>query len=136
MYHRSECIVSLCLIVNISLTSALSPDVVDILMAYDWPGNVRELENLIERLVVISSSDIISRDELPVHLSSAAVDNPQVSVSAIIPLKEAVESVERQLLERAFAQYRTTRLMAQKLEVNASTVVRKAATYGISPPCR
>jgi PAS domain S-box-containing protein/TyrR family helix-turn-helix protein len=116
------------------LNKRISPDVVDILMAYDWPGNVRELENLIERLVVISSSDIISRDELPVHLSSAAVDNPQVSVSAIIPLKEAVESVERQLLERAFAQYRTTRQMAQKLEVNASTVVRKAAKYGISPP--
>ncbi|ABI68791.1 sigma-54-dependent Fis family transcriptional regulator [Syntrophomonas wolfei] len=118
------------------LNKRISPDVVDILMAYDWPGNVRELENLIERLVVISSSDIISRDELPVHLSSAAVDNPQVSVSAIIPLKEAVESVERQLLERAFAQYRTTRQMAQKLEVNASTVVRKAAKYGISPPSR
>jgi len=118
------------------LNKRISPDVVDILMAYDWPGNVRELENLIERLVVISSSDIISRDELPVHLGSAAVDNPQVSVSAIIPLKEAVESVERQLLERAFAQYRTTRQMAQKLEVNASTVVRKAAKYGISPPSR
>ena len=114
------------------LNKRISPDVVDILMAYDWPGNVRELENLIERLVVISSSDIISRDELPVHLVSAVLDSPRVSVSAIVPLKEAIESVEKQLLERAFAQYRTTRQIAKKLEVNASTVVRKAAKYGIS----
>ncbi|WP_276624495.1 sigma-54 interaction domain-containing protein [Syntrophomonas wolfei] len=114
------------------LNKRICPDVVDILMAYDWPGNVRELENLIERLVVISSSDIISRDELPIHLGSAVLDSPQVSVSAIVPLKEAVESVEKQLLERAFAQYRTTRQIAKKLEVNASTVVRKAAKYGIS----
>lgn len=114
------------------LNKRISPDVVDILMAYDWPGNVRELENLIERMVVISSSDIISRDELPIHLGSAVLDSPQVSVSAIVPLKEAVESVEKQLLERAFAQYRTTRQIAKKLEVNASTVVRKAAKYGIS----
>lgn len=114
------------------LNKRISPDVVDILMAYDWPGNVRELENLIERLVVISSSDIISRDELPVHLVSAVLDSPRVSVSAIVPLKEAVESVEKQLLEKAFAQYRTTRQIAKKLEVNASTVVRKAAKYGIS----
>ncbi|HBK53657.1 MAG TPA: AAA family ATPase, partial [Syntrophomonas wolfei] len=114
------------------LNKRICPDVVDILMAYDWPGNVRELENLIERLVVISSSDIISRDELPVHLVSAVLDSPRVSVSAIVPLKEAIESVEKQLLERAFAQYRTTRQIAKKLEVNASTVVRKAAKYGIS----
>jgi len=40
--------------------------------------------------------------------------------------------VEKQLLEKAFAQYRTTRQIAKKLEVNASTVVRKAAKYGIS----
>src|SRR5260221_7989237 len=33
----------------------VSPDALDMLMAYDWPGNVRELENVIERAVVLSS---------------------------------------------------------------------------------
>ena len=29
----------------------------DLLYTYDWPGNVRELENVIERAVVLSSSE-------------------------------------------------------------------------------
>ncbi len=114
------------------LNKRISPDVVDKLMAYDWPGNVRELENLIERLVVISGSNVITREDIPAYLGTSIADSPQINIPTIIPLKEAVESVEKQLLERAFAQFTSTRQMAEKLEVNASTVVRKAAKYGIS----
>lgn len=32
---------------------AISPQVLDALMAYDWPGNVRELEHVIERGVIL-----------------------------------------------------------------------------------
>ena len=35
----------------------------DVLRAYDWPGNVRELQNMIERAVTLSDSDIFSVDE-------------------------------------------------------------------------
>jgi transcriptional regulator with PAS, ATPase and Fis domain len=49
------------------------------------------------------------------------------------PLKQAVENAERQLLEKAFNRYKTTYQIAQVLEVNQSTVVRKAAKYGIRP---
>jgi DNA-binding NtrC family response regulator len=34
-------------------------------LAYDWPGNVRELKNLLEAVLIQSSSTEISRDELP-----------------------------------------------------------------------
>lgn len=113
------------------LNKRISPDVVEAFMRYEWPGNVRELENLIERLLVLTPRDIISRDDLPVYLGPSFTDVPQISVSAIVPMKEAVESVEKQLLERAYAQYRTTRQMAKELKINASTIVRKAAKYGI-----
>jgi two-component system NtrC family response regulator len=36
-----------------------------LLYAYDWPGNVRELENVIERALVLTSSDIICPEDLP-----------------------------------------------------------------------
>jgi Nif-specific regulatory protein len=35
-----------------------------LLRAYDWPGNVRELQNVIERAVVLGSSDLITQDDL------------------------------------------------------------------------
>ena len=117
-----------------NMNKKISPGVVDNLMRYDWPGNVRELENLIERMVVITIKDIITTADLPSHLcDSTDLNSPYVMVSGIVPLREAVESVEKQLLEKAYAKYRTTRQMAQELKVDASTVVRKAAKYKILP---
>ncbi|HZK86304.1 MAG TPA: TyrR/PhhR family helix-turn-helix DNA-binding protein [Desulfosporosinus sp.] len=116
------------------MNKKLSPNVIDVLMKYDWPGNVRELENLVERLMVITPRNILSYEDLPLHLKKMTLEqtHPEVSVTGIIPLKEAVESVERQILELAYSCYGTTREMASKLGVDASTVVRKAAKYRIS----
>ncbi|HJY87410.1 MAG TPA: sigma-54 dependent transcriptional regulator [Candidatus Acidoferrales bacterium] len=36
-----------------------------LLIDYDWPGNVRELENVVERAVVLSTSELIDADLLP-----------------------------------------------------------------------
>jgi formate hydrogenlyase transcriptional activator len=35
----------------------------ELLQLYDWPGNVRELQNVIERSVILSSSEILSVNE-------------------------------------------------------------------------
>ncbi|PKM75956.1 MAG: AAA family ATPase [Firmicutes bacterium HGW-Firmicutes-15] len=115
------------------INRTISAEVVEIFMGYNWPGNVRELENLIERLLVISTKNILTREDLPSFLGEAIFENiSEVFVSGIIPLQEAVESVEKQILERAYAKYRTTRQMAKELKIDASTVVRKAAKYGIN----
>ncbi len=116
-----------------NMNKKVSPGVVDVFMQYDWPGNIRELENLIERLVVITLDNIITTEDLPSHLWDTAVENsPSITVSGIVPLKEAVENVEKQLLQKVYAKCRTTRQMAKELNVDASTVVRKAAKYNIS----
>jgi len=111
----------------------VTPEVIDLFLRYDWPGNVRELENLVERLVVITSRDFLTINDLPANMRG---DNQEslagVQVSGLIPLKDAVESVEKQVLERAYSECRTTRQMAKVLKVDASTIVRKAAKYGIS----
>jgi DNA-binding NtrC family response regulator len=44
------------------------------LSTYAWPGNVRELENLIERLVVLSSGDVITKDNLPQEISKKLIE--------------------------------------------------------------
>ena len=53
---------------------SLQADVIAILEDYSWPGNVRELENIVQRLVVMNDSPVITAEQLPQTLlySSAA----------------------------------------------------------------
>lgn len=116
------------------MNKELFPDVIDVLMEYDWPGNVRELENIVERLVVTTPRDILTRDDLPLHLQnfSRRDTHPQISVEGVLPLKEAVEYVEKEIIAHAYSRYRATREVAKHLEIDPSTVLRKAAKYGIA----
>jgi two-component system, NtrC family, response regulator AtoC len=43
----------------------LSSEVVDIFRRYRWPGNVRELRNVIERVMILEESDVITAKYLP-----------------------------------------------------------------------
>ncbi|WYD81445.1 MAG: nif-specific transcriptional activator NifA [Candidatus Electrothrix gigas] len=43
----------------------MSREFLDLLIDYNWPGNVRELQNLMERLVILSTGDILSLSDLP-----------------------------------------------------------------------
>ncbi len=49
-----------------------SDDALVALRSYHWPGNVRELENLVQRLVVMSDTDVIEVVDLPslMHFSA------------------------------------------------------------------
>jgi len=115
------------------MNKRISPDVVNVFINHQWAGNVRELENLIERLMVVTPHDVIGIEDLPSQFGETALDNSsQVLVRGIIPLRDAVESTERQLLQKAYSHYKTTRQMGGALKVNASTIVRKAAKYGIN----
>ena len=42
----------------------LSPEALARLEAHDWPGNIRELGNVIERLVLLSASTVVSASEV------------------------------------------------------------------------
>jgi len=39
----------------------LKPDFIDALLKYSWPGNVRELENMVQRAVVLCSTNTLDR---------------------------------------------------------------------------
>lgn len=109
-----------------SLNKRMSPEVLDQLITYEWPGNVRELENIVERMVVTSNEDMISYDSLPALLrSSEHTDDGPISIAKIMPLRDAIQMVEKILIDRALKEYGSTRKAARALGINQSTVVRK-----------
>ncbi|MGD0131687.1 MAG: sigma 54-interacting transcriptional regulator [Bryobacteraceae bacterium] len=69
----------------------------DLLQSYDWPGNIRELQNVIERSIILSSSDVFSVDEL--WLSGRT--SPQASRVQAPALNEG--RTEREIIEAALA---------------------------------
>ncbi len=108
----------------------VSPEVKKILLEYPWPGNVRELENLMERMVVTAREEIILPEDLPpVILERGNGEKDRVTVKGILPLKKAIEEVEKQIILQARNRYRSTYKIAEVLEVNQSTVVRKLKKY-------
>ena len=44
------------------------PETEKLLLAYSWPGNVRELKNLVERVVILGTSDFVEPQHLPLPL--------------------------------------------------------------------
>jgi DNA-binding NtrC family response regulator len=66
---------------NAKNVKGVTKGALELMMSYEWPGNVRELENLIERLIALTSNEYIQADELPFSL---------VNVSKINGLREYI----------------------------------------------
>ena len=104
------------------------PEVYTILLNYSWPGNVREIINLLERMIVTADQNsIISKNMVKKQLNqfNQGENLEDIIVNDIVPLKKAVDEVEKKLLKLAKKEGKTTYEIAEILGVNQSTVVRK-----------
>lgn len=107
----------------------IRPEALRYLIEYDWPGNVRELENLIERLVVTTSSDTIEVEDLP-----STIINYKIAVNCDLSLEESIANFEKQLILNVLRNSKSTFEMADKLKIDVSTVRRKLKKYKIGNP--
>lgn len=115
-----------------------TPKAMKYLEAYLWPGNVRELENLIERMMIVMDQDQIGPEKLPRHLLGE-VGLHKTNKQALIysasgelpPLKETLQKMEKDILAEALKRYKTTYQIAEALDINQSTVVRKLSKYNL-----
>lgn len=103
----------------------LSQSLAKILRSLDWPGNVRELENCIENMIVLTREDLLTPEDLPEYYCNNLSEENQIIVNGVMPLEEAKQFVERQLLRNAAQQYTSASQIAQALGVDRTTVSRK-----------
>ena len=79
------------------------PAAMSMLMSYSWPGNVREMENTIERILVCNRDKTAITEDcllgiLPNAAPAKATGLPDFEG---LPIEEAVNRLERHLIERA-----------------------------------
>ncbi|MFC4769470.1 sigma 54-interacting transcriptional regulator [Effusibacillus consociatus] len=111
---------------------SFSIEAMELLQTYKWPGNVRELQNIIERLVVLTDQKLIEVHHLPEAIMNGQSGSTAVSITNIMPLQDAIDLLERQLLAMAKERYGTTTKIAEALGVNQSTVSRKISKFGLA----
>ncbi|MTI81870.1 MAG: CBS domain-containing protein [Firmicutes bacterium] len=116
-----------------NMTKTFSSEVCRLFEKYSWPGNVRELSNQVERLVIMSDSNVIEANQLPDNFFIDEQKIPfKIKVDKIVPLKDAREALEMELINLAFKKYGSLRSAGEALGVAHSTLLRKARSLGIS----
>ncbi len=107
------------------LRVSLEEEAVDLLKKQHWYGNVRELEHTLERIVITSDSDLITAEELKTYLPKKDHKKSGIIIERLMPLQEAIDSVEEQLITMAMQQYNSIIMSAKVLEVSQPTLSRK-----------
>lgn len=99
----------------------LSGEAFSKLIAYDWPGNVRELENILERAVALSDSDIIYAE----HIELETEDQP-------LTLRERLKAEEKRIIQQTLAQCKGSRIQAMnQLGLTKTVFYSKMKEHGI-----
>jgi two-component system nitrogen regulation response regulator NtrX len=116
-------------------TKTLDNDATQAITDYPWPGNVRELKNLIERLVIMSPGNTITRKQLPQAICdkrlASTKEQSAVSLTAET-FRTAKEEFEKEFLIQKLEEneWNISRT-AEIIEIERSNLHRKIKAYGI-----
>ncbi|MEA4816766.1 MAG: sigma 54-interacting transcriptional regulator [Lachnospiraceae bacterium] len=113
---------------------SISPEAYSEMIKYAWPGNIRELKNLIERLVIISKTNLVDKDAILKQLNipgrEKIEEHPFVADEGKT-LKEKLEAYEAAVLKKALSGNATLSDTALRLDIDLSTLVRKKKKYNL-----
>jgi DNA-binding NtrC family response regulator len=98
------------------------------LMSYKWPGNVRELRNVIESIVVLTKSKVITEGDLPSYVLSK-----DEKLSLKLPAGMSLADAEKHLILFTLENTGGNKTKASEiLKIGRKTLHRKLAEYGIA----
>jgi PAS domain S-box-containing protein len=118
---------------NIHHPLRFTPRASEALERYGYPGNVRELMNICERIVVMVEGPRIDLEDLPGDMipESRTLNLPVDLWREGLTLSQAIEAVEKRILEETMRKYGSQSAAADALGVNQSTIARKLRRHGI-----
>jgi two-component system, NtrC family, nitrogen regulation response regulator NtrX len=111
----------------------LAADALELLKKYSWPGNVRELKNLVERLAIMHSGEVIRADDIP-FASNVPRADPEMgeTIFSFETLKEGREAFERKFISYKLEQFGgNISKTAEAIGVERSNLHKKIKYYGL-----
>jgi len=107
----------------------IEPGLINLLQKYAWPGNIRELENLVERMVVLRKSDILTESDLPPDFIIGDDDN-----NLDTPQKKNLtfHEAEKKLIIDALTEFAGNKSKAARyLNIPRHILIYRIKKYGI-----
>ena len=101
-----------------------SDDVTDLFKNYEWPGNLREMKNIIKRSVLLTKSDYVTIDVLPLEM----MESPEKQVTYSLYSQQDEETAIRQALEKTNYNKSKAAIM---LDIDRKTLYNKLKLYNI-----
>jgi two-component system nitrogen regulation response regulator NtrX len=114
---------------------------VALMAAYPWPGNVRELANIVERMAILATAEVITAADVarvlpqdgarPAAGPAGSADEPWRDVA----LADTLDRHERELIARALSVSRgNVAEAARRLATDRANLYRRMRRLGIEPP--
>jgi transcriptional regulator with PAS, ATPase and Fis domain len=101
---------------NKTIISGFSTDSEKLMVSYRWPGNIREMRNVIERLVVLESTEVIMPEHLPKEITRQMEVNARLSDEFILPEQGInLDDLEKKLIVQALKKAGGNKTLAAKL---------------------
>ncbi len=108
---------------------SVSAEALSALQRHDWPGNIRELRNVLERLVIMTQSKVISQVDI------LATEAPRSDYFGFATLKDARDAFEKEFIARKLEENSwNVSKTAENLGVERSNLHRKIKAYEIKVP--
>ncbi|WP_432661906.1 sigma 54-interacting transcriptional regulator [Wukongibacter baidiensis] len=107
----------------------ISEECIKLLENYTWKGNIRELQHIIEQLVVTVSDTLIEPSHLPRYFHENGDSQFNIGFDKLIPLDLAIETLEKELILKAYKELGSSYKVASALGISQSKASRKIRRY-------
>lgn len=133
--ERREDIVPICLFFldvfnkKYNRSISFSKKALNQLQKKQWPGNIRQIENLIERLVITASDNVIKSDSLPEDISEELYNASESTPTNSGTLSELLDAYEEKIIKNTMKKCKNSNEVGIVLGISQSTAARKIRKY-------
>ncbi len=119
---------------NNRIIKGFTPEAMEKMAEYHWPGNVRELMNTLERSVILSTGDFLSKDDIQIEIGSPLSEASHEDAGQINLGGKTLYEVEKLAILKMLDKTENNKSKtARQLGISRRTLHLKLKDYGVIP---